>query len=166
MSLAYRNLLSMFVVFFLLGGLMTAAYAEDDDEDDAGISMPAVINTLWKTECSACHLAYPPSLLPAKSWRAVMSGLDKHFGSDASLTAAESKEISLFLVENAGEDRNSSSKKPLLRITQTNWFLNEHDEVSKRTWKNPKVKSPANCSACHADAESGDFDEDSIRIPK
>jgi hypothetical protein len=95
-----------------------------------------------------------------------MSGLDKHFGSDASLTAAESKEISLFLVENAGEDRNSSSKKPLLRITQTNWFLNEHDEVSKRTWKNPKVKSPANCSACHADAESGDFDEDSIRIPK
>lgn len=168
MSLDYRNLLRMFVVIFLLGGLMSAAYADDDEgeDDDEGISMPAVVNAVWKTECGACHLAYPPSLLPAKSWRAVMSGLDKHFGTDASLTAAEAKEIGAFLADNAGENRQSSSGKPLLRITQSNWFRHEHDEVSNRTWKNPKVKSPANCVACHAGAEKGDFDEDSIRIPR
>ncbi|NOT19763.1 MAG: cytochrome C [Sideroxydans sp.] len=167
MSLDYRNLLRMFVAVFLLAGLMSATHAEDDDEDEEeGGSMPVVVNTTWQTECSACHLAYPPSLLPAKSWRAVMSGLDKHFGTDASLTSSESKEVSAFLEENAGEERNTSSRKPLLRITQTNWFVHEHDEVSKRTWMNPKVKSPANCVACHKGAENGDFDEDNIRIPK
>ena len=165
--LDYRNLLRMFAVLVLLGGLTNAAYADDDeDEDDEGVSMPVVVNMTWQTECSACHLAYPPSLLPAKSWRAVMSGLDEHVGTDASLTPAESEEIGAFLEKNAGEERNASSRKPLLRITQTNWFVHEHDEVSKRTWKNPKVKSPANCAACHKGAERGDFDEDNIRIPK
>jgi len=27
------------------------------------------------------------------------------------------------------------------------------------------VGSPANCVACHADAERGDFNEDKVRIP-
>ena len=31
---------------------------------------------VWKAECGSCHIAYPPALLPAASWRAVMSGLD------------------------------------------------------------------------------------------
>ena len=39
----------------------------------------------WRTECSSCHIAYPARALPAASWKKIMSGLDKHFGVDASL---------------------------------------------------------------------------------
>lgn len=159
-----KNILRMFAVFLLLtGGLMSVAHAEDDDDDER---MPAVKNIAWQTECGSCHVAFPPRLLPAESWRAVMSGLDKHFGSDASLDPAAAKEIGAFLQKNAGSNRHSSSGKPVLRITETRWFVREHDEVSDRTWKNPKVKSAANCAACHTEAESGNYSEHGIRIPR
>jgi nitrate/TMAO reductase-like tetraheme cytochrome c subunit len=153
------------VVVLLMGVMMSAAHAEDDDDDDDE-RMPAVKNVLWQTECGSCHVAFPPRLLPAESWRAVMSGLDKHFGSDASLDAAATKEIGAFLDKNAGSNRHATSGKPTLRITETRWFVREHDEVSERVWKNPKVNSAANCAACHTQAESGNYSEHSIRIPK
>jgi hypothetical protein len=153
----------MFAIFVLLIGAMTpVARAEDDDDEH----LPAVTNAKWQAECGACHVAYPPRLLPRESWRAVMSGLDKHFGSDASLDAITAREISSFLDRNAGGSRRESSGKPILRITETRWFQHEHDEVSARVWKSNKVNSPANCAACHSGAEGGNFSEHNIRIPR
>jgi mono/diheme cytochrome c family protein len=39
---------------------------------------PQLVLPLYKQECAACHMAYPPGLLPARSWTRIMSGLDKH----------------------------------------------------------------------------------------
>jgi hypothetical protein len=165
MLFEYRKYFSQLaIVALLLAGTVTAAHAEDDDDDDE--HMPAVKNVLWQTECGSCHVAFPPRLLPAESWRALMSGLDKHFGSDASLDAKSAQEIGAFLEKNAGRNRHESSGKPVLRITETRWFQREHDEVSDRTWKNPKIKSAANCAACHTMAEKGNYSEHGIRIPK
>lgn len=122
-------------------------------------------NPTWQAECGSCHLAYPPQLLPARSWRALMTGLDKHFGSDASVDAKTAAEIGVFLEKNAGRDRDATAK-PVLRITDTGWFRHEHDEVAASVWRNPKVKSAANCAACHTGAARGDFNEHSIRIPR
>ncbi len=124
------------------------------------------INTKWKAECGACHVAYPPRLLPAKSWKSLMGGLDKHFGTDASLDAATSKEILAFLETNASRRKPDPAAKPQLRITETRWFKSEHDEVPARLWKSPQVKSASNCMACHTRADSGDFNEHNIRLPK
>jgi len=162
MKFEYRNFFCMLAsVAFLTGGMMSAAQAEDDDDDE---HRPAATNAKWQAECSACHVAYPPRLLPAESWRAVMSVLDKHFGSDASLDAPAAREIGAFLNKNAGGSRHESSGK--LRITETRWFRHEHDEVSDRVWKSTKVKSPANCTACHMQAERGNYSEHNIRIPR
>lgn len=154
---------ALVAVILLTGGMMSLAHAEDDDDDE---HMPAANNALWQTECGSCHVAFPPRLLPAESWQAVMSGLDKHFGSDASLDAPSAREIGAFLDKNAGRNRHMKSDKPLLRITETRWFVREHDEVPGRVWKNPKVKSAANCAACHTKAESGSYRERDIRIPR
>ncbi len=160
-----RNLLRIFsIAILLMGVMMSVAHAEDDDDEDE--HMPVAKNALWQSECGSCHVAYPPRLLPAESWRAVMSGLDKHFGTDASLDPAAAREISAFREKNAGSRRYEASAKPLLRITETRWFRREHDEVSERVWKNPKVKSAANCAACHIQAESGNYSEHNIRIPR
>ena len=110
-------------------------------------------------------VARRPGLLPAESWRHVMAGLDKHFGTDASLTPAESKEITDFLVRN-GTNRWSGAATPL-RITETAGFLRKHrgDEVPASAFQRASVKSAANCQACHSDAAKGDFSERGVRIP-
>ncbi len=154
---------SVITALFLSGGMMSIAHAEDDD--DYYRAKPAG-NKTWQTECGSCHVAFPPRLLPAESWRAVMNGLDKHFGSDASLDEASTREITTYLEKNAGKRRNDVAGKPLLRITETHWFKREHDEVSQNTWKNPKVKSPSNCAACHTGAEKGNYSEHGIHIPR
>ncbi|TAJ79789.1 MAG: cytochrome C [Gallionellaceae bacterium] len=164
MTFEFKNILRMFAVVALLaGGMTSVAHAEDDDDDE---HIATVSNAKWKTECGSCHVAFPPRLLPASSWKTMMSGLDKHFGTDASLDAATSREIGNFLQKHAGSGKRATSEKPNLRITETRWFIREHDEVPNATWKNTQVKSAANCAACHLQAEKGDYSERNIRIPK
>ena len=131
-----------------------------------GHKLPAATNAAWKSECGSCHVAYPPSLLPAASWRAIMAGLDRHFGNDATIDAATAAAIEAFLVANAGRDRSKPpTAEPILRITETRWFRHEHDDVAPATFESPAVKSAANCGACHLNADSGRFSEREIRIP-
>jgi hypothetical protein len=159
------------VVVWALATTMPVAQADDDEGKGKA---PMASNAKWVSECGACHLAYPPHMLPAESWRAIMAGLDKHFGSNASLDAADANEITVFLEKNADTrkkshetpGKNGTMVKPLLRISETRWFKSEHREVAEHTWKNPKVKSRANCGACHTKAESGDFDEHNVKIPR
>lgn len=118
----------------------------------------------WKLECGSCHLAFPPRLLPAESWRKMMGSLDKHFGTDASLSPRENREITDFLVKNASSRWRSPSAP--LRITETAHFRHEHDEIAAAVWKRAAIKSPANCAACHPAADQGDFNEHRVRIPR
>ena len=122
-------------------------------------------NAKWKAECGSCHVAYPAQLLPATSWQRLMKGLDKHFGTDASVDAATAAEIGAFLDKYAGSKRGIAGENTL-RVSETAWFRGEHRKVDAATWKNPKIKSAANCAACHTAAEAGDYRERGIRIPQ
>ena len=146
-----------FALVFLASGLTSV---------HAGEHVYSANNAKWKTECGACHLAYPPQLLPAASWRVMMTQLDKHFGADASLDAKTAAEISAFLEANAGRNKREATGKPSQRITGTRWFKQEHDEVPTRIWSSPAVKQPGNCAACHTQAERGDYSERSLRVPR
>jgi len=129
--------------------------------DGGKLSVPN--NPKWKEECGSCHIAYPPQLLTSENWQRVMGGLNKHFGANAMLDTKDNKDILDFLQRNAGSgDRHSASS---LRIIETSWFTREHREVSGNTWLNPSVKSRSNCSACHVNAERGDWSERGIRMP-
>lgn len=117
----------------------------------------------WLEECGSCHLAYPPQLLTADNWQRLMQKLDKHFGAHAALEPQEVQDISAFLQRHAG--RGSRYSADSLRITDTPWFNREHDGVSSKTWSDSAVMSRANCTACHLNAEQGDWSERSIRVP-
>ena len=119
-----------------------------------------------QAECAACHIAYPPGLLGAKSWQQIMTGLSKHFGVDASLDAGSTKTIADWLTVHAGTGRRFSTPPPDNRITKSNWFVREHDEVSASVFKRPAVGGASNCAACHLGAADGNFDEHEVRIPK
>ncbi len=131
----------------------------------AGGHVYTATDPTWKAECGSCHVAYPAELLPAASWRKLMAGLNDHFGTDATLDAKTAESITRFLETNSATKRKYATD-PALRITETRWFRKEHDEVPARTWKNPAVKTAANCAACHTRAEQGDYSERTLRVPR
>jgi len=144
------------LVAWLLSGL---AWAD-------GSLMPAQVLPLYKQECAACHTAYPPGLLPAPSWQRVMRGLDAHYGTDASLEPAQVQQITGWLVANAGTYKRVREEPPQDRLTRSAWFARKHREVDAAVWKRASVKSAAQCSACHTQADKGLFDEHQVRIPR
>lgn len=152
----------------VLGFSLSAGAAHGDGGENM---LPRLSHKAWQQECASCHVAYPPSLLPKASWRRMMSGLDKHFGENASLDPATQADILKFLEANAANSGNKvprrmAANEAPLRITETRWFVHEHDEVPRATWARKSVGSAANCAACHRQAEQGNYNEDAIRIPK
>ena len=144
----------------LLLGLTTAALA------DSGNLNPRQMLPSYQQECAACHLAYPAGLLPARSWDRIMSGLDQHYGTDASLDAATVQQIGQWLQANAGTYKRVSAPPPQDRITKSDWFLRKHRKLDAPVWQHASVKSAANCAACHTRAEQGSFDEDELQFPR
>ena len=125
----------------------------------------APLSPLYRQECGSCHVPFPPSLLSAEDWRKVMGDLAHHYGDDASLSPQTAQELTDFLVQHAGDARRTQGAGDPPRITQTRWFQKEHDEVPAAAWRDPRVKSPANCGACHKRAEEGSYREREIDIP-
>ena len=153
------------VVLAVLTASTVSAQGRYNGEDRGRPVMPSEINAKMQAECGGCHMAFPPGLLPAASWKKVMAGLDKHFGTDASMSAADTTEITNYLVKY--ESNRWTSKAAPLRISDGEWFKTKHGkEISPAVWKRESIKSPANCMACHGEADKGIFDEKSIRIPK
>ena len=144
--------------------LLGATFAAQADGDRGGPPLPLLPK--YQQECASCHVAYQPGMLPTESWRRLMTGLPHHFGADASLDAASVMELSIWLAANAETYKRVREAPPEDRITRSAWFTRKHDEVSTATWKRLAVKSPANCTACHAQADQGDFNEHNIRIPR
>ena len=143
---------------------LAAHAARYNGEDRGRPTLPAQSNAKWQTECSSCHLAYPPSMLPAASWKKLMGGLDQHFGSDASLPAADEQQIASYLTQHASSHWSASTAP--LRISESGWFKSRHGELNPSVWKRASVKSRSNCQDCHGAADKGDFDEDHVRVPK
>jgi len=133
----------------------------------SGLTYASEGSVAYQKECSACHIAYPTKGLSAKSWKGVMANLADHFGDNAELSDADAALIGQYLQNNASGRRwFSSATSKSNRITDTRWFRRAHNEVSSR-WVtgNPKVKTFARCDACHLQANRGDYNEDSVRIP-
>ncbi len=123
----------------------------------------------FQAECASCHIAFPPQLLAANDWRRVMRALEKHYGDNASLDDRTRQTLEDFYVRNAGKaakagvDRTNEAELP--RITRTPWFVREHREVRQTDWRHVKVKTPANCVACHTRAAEGSYREREIVMP-
>ncbi|WP_223912869.1 diheme cytochrome c [Rhodoferax lithotrophicus] len=112
---------------------------------------PAQDNALWRSECGACHMAFPPGLLSSDDWLDLMSNLDKHFGVDASVDAQTRAEISEYLKQNAASNRLFGSRSEVPRITTSDRFVGKHRSAI-RLWMKGKLKSLSDCGACHKES--------------
>ncbi len=142
-------------------------------------NMPVTqINPLVAEECTACHMLYHPSLLPAKDWERITSTLEDHFGEDASLDEESTAEIRDWLMANAAETTDTRPAHVFKltpkanglpgSITDTPFWQHRHEELleDKTIFERKGIRSKSNCVACHKDAESGLFSPFKINIPK
>ena len=143
----------------LLLGLNAPTWAD-------GRLMPAQVPVVYTQECAACHMAYPPGMLPRDSWQRIMGQLDRHYGSDASLEAVQVQQISTWLQAHAGTYKRVREAPSDDRITRSAWFVRKHREIEVSVWKRASIQSAAQCIACHRQADRGNFEEDQVRIPK
>lgn len=135
------------------GRNMYGAYAVADD-----IYVPQVTDELVIKACGEYHLTFYPSVLPAASWRKIMVTLADHFGEDASLEAGTRDKVRAYLIANS-EKSAADQADPPLRFTNLNWFLQGHGEgdVEGMIYEH-KVRTMADCIACHRNAERGHFE--------
>ena len=135
-----------------------------------------VKNASYQEECSSCHMAYSPGLLPSKSWQKVMNNLADHYGDNAELLPETQQTILNYLLTNSAEKskyyrskeiaRSLRNNNSIDRITLSPYFIRKHDEIPKKfVIDNPKVGSFSQCNLCHTRAEQGSFNEDEISIP-
>lgn len=153
---------------------VTAAVAGKLAERPAANMPVATLDPTYVAECGACHTAYHPSLLPRASWRALMAGLDDHFGEDAWLPEETVAEIGAWLDANAAESADTLPANLLRRvnpenpiaITATPFWTRMHAEIPDAVFASAPVGGRGRCQACHADAASGRFHPSAIAIPK
>jgi cytochrome c551/c552 len=150
-------------------GLLALLASVGSARAEDGTTLPPIDHAATLKECAACHMAYPPQMLPTRSWQKIMGGLADHFGEDASLAEPVRADILSYLTAHAA-DAPGSAQGPRylrglgadatpLRITQMPFWTRAHNEVSASAFAAPAVKSPANCAACHRTAAKGEFVE-------
>jgi hypothetical protein len=131
---------------------------------------------LWREECGSCHLAYHPSLLPARSWARLLAGQESHFGEDLMLEPETVEALRGFLTANGAETlpteaawmmlRSVPADEAPLRISATPYWKAKHGGIDAAVFERAPVNTPANCGACHADADAGTFEDAAMDIPE
>jgi Dihaem cytochrome c len=120
-----------------------AAHGHEDD-----LWQVAEENADWRAECGACHMPFPPRMLPSADWQTIMRRLDRHYGADASLDEPVRARIAAFLERNGSRQMFHDTGAELPRITAVDWFERKH-QGAIRLWRKGRVKSLADCQSCH-----------------
>jgi len=135
----------------------------------AALSLP--LDPVWQSECSGCHIAYHPSLLPARSWRRTFAVQHDHFGEDLDLPAAKSRQLEGYAMRNAADALQSpvawkiahsvpASAAPL-RVSETPYWRERHERVDPAVFKRVHA---SDCGACHRDADNASFSALAIHV--
>ena len=148
--------------FFFVGilGLLFAGAASAEQH----ALLPKDTPASYYAECATCHVAIPPDLLTADPWKDIMDNLNNHYGVNASISDASTRnEIRDFLVQNAGRPSSMRAMRrgDPLRVSDTLYFHRRHGKV-KAYFRDPRVASPINCPACHVGSDEGRYDAKSL----
>lgn len=120
------------------GWVLAALFASQAWAGDGNPAARAPLLPKYRAECAACHIAYPPGMLPAASWQHLMANLPRHYGTDASLDPGTVSELANWLAAGAATSGRRSEPPPDDRITRSAWFVRKHHEVAPATWKPAK----------------------------
>jgi cytochrome b len=125
----------------------------------------------WNKECGGCHLAYHPSILPARSWDALLREQHAHFGEDLDLDDDTVRVLHDYATVQAAEshatplawkiDSTTPAQAILLRVTDAGYWKRRHAQLGEDDWSRTKRFA---CDGCHLDAAAGSFLPGAIRV--
>jgi hypothetical protein len=142
----------------LLGPMCGAARSDAESPGPLEEGNPAAPAALAR--CGACHMAYPSRMLPARSWTAILTGMDRHFGQNVAIAEKDLVDIRNYLTSNAADSPNAPTQdrhfmsglfpdSTPLRITATPWWGQIHADFRSENGKQSEMTSPADCLGCH-----------------
>ena len=138
---------------------MVSSEARSDPEPPAPLRRGDAGAPATLAQCGDCHMIFPSRMLPSRSWTAILSRMDDHFGENAAIPKKDLREIRVFLTSNAADSPNASPRDrhfmseilpgvTPLRITRTPWWNQMHadfdfDGVSAARSNRPPTASAA-----------------------
>lgn len=154
--------------------LVNSLFAESYSSGKTDVA--PVNNQLYIKECGSCHFPYQAGLLPSNAWNKMMTNLENHFNSDASLNEADLQTLSKYLNDNSAEKnmqykRSNRIVSSLAKnqipdsISTTPYMIKKHEDIRKDLITQNEVKGLFNCMACHKTADKGIYGERDINIP-
>lgn len=154
-------------------GWFSRAFSFERDKEVKAVSLKA-----WDDECSSCHYAYPPGLLPEASWKKLLASdaLGKHFGENIEMKEALRAELLAYATKDAADHASAKRSQKIMaslgkdlapeRISEVAYIRRKHQEIPEKLIKgNPKVNALSQCDTCHTQAKTGNLDDDSVLIP-
>ncbi len=149
--------------------------ADDEQPYLPFVDVQLTHDSAWQDSCGECHLAYHPSLLPARSWQRIFEEQHEHFGEDLFLTPVSVAALLEYAKKNSAEQVSreaswrtlqslAADARPL-RITETSYWKTTHQDLAVETWEHPSVNGSFNCDACHRDARLGGFVNGAMYLP-
>jgi hypothetical protein len=173
------------VLLLLFTGSVEAAHGYYDPTAYPKGGFAPAADAKYQSECGACHFAFLPGLLPARSWDALLKKPDEHFGETLSLDPEMLRHIRDYLTANAGDRSDFTGPKQFfhrmsdestpLRITSLRMFKHYHSSVLFKMGLAPGLnnvrdftpqarKALLDCSSCHDKAAAGSFAQKEIII--
>lgn len=167
---------------------LTLTFANGAQADESWVSrmfsfernkeVKAVSLKAYNDECSSCHYAYPPGLLPEASWRKLLApeALAKHFGENIEMKETVRVELLDYAIRNSAEKSSAKRSQKIMasigslpapeKITDVAYIRRKHQDIPDKLIKgNPKVVALSQCDTCHTQAKSGNLDDDTVLIP-
>lgn len=154
-------------------GWISRMFSLERDKEVKPVSLKA-----YQEECSSCHYAYPPGLMPEASWKKLLAAdaLAKHFGENIEMKESLRVELLDYAVKNSADKATAKRSQKIMasiapgaapeRITEIAYIRRKHQEIPEKLIKgNPKVVALSQCDTCHTQAKSGNLDDDSVIIP-
>lgn len=154
-------------------GWISRIFSLERDKEVKPVSLKA-----YADECSSCHYAYPPGLLPEASWRKLLApaALAKHFGENIEMKEGLRTELLNYAVTNAADKASAKRSHKIMasltsgeapeRITEIAYIRRKHQEIPEKMIKgNPQVVALSQCDTCHTQAKTGNLDDDTVLIP-
>lgn len=168
-------------LFAVMIAAALAAGAADDrfrkPTPDSTMGFVPARDPLYLKECGTCHFAYSPGLLPARSWVRQLERMERHFGETIKLDAQTRAHLGDYLTKNAADVSPFEGSRTLMerirpadtpyRFSHVPLLREMHTVIWEviNTKNKVKVRSLANCGACHQRAAEGSFGNDELYIP-
>ncbi|NEO40993.1 MAG: cytochrome C [Moorea sp. SIOASIH] len=106
---------------------------------------------LYLENCSRCHIALPPEVLPTETWRRLLLEPQEHYGTQLPRLLGPSLLLTWQYLRDFSRPHNKDEEVPY-RMTQSRYFKALHPQV-----KIPRPFGVKTCVTCHPGVANYDY---------